>query len=118
MADRGRGRNKGRGRNNRGDDGRDHWQDGNQVSNIGAPPPQQFYGFGLVDLMVPLEVSSSTHTHTHTPNLGLGCNKHGLGCHLHRISRVDLGYRSNSKLGRDTSLIPTQGQVLVSNRAR
>lgn len=71
MADRGRGRNKGRGRNNRGDDGRDHWQDGNQVSNIGAPPPQQFYGFGLVDLMVPLEVSSSTHTHTHThPTLG------------------------------------------------
>src|SRR3954467_6951864 len=28
------------------------------------------------------------HTHTHTPYLGLGCNKHGLGCHLHRISRV------------------------------
>ena len=121
MADRGRGRNKGRGRNNRGDDGRDHLQDGNQVSNIGAPPPQQFYGFGHpphTHMDVQWCLWRSVPAHTHTPNLGLGCNKHGLGCHLHRISRVDLGYRSNCKLGRDTSLIPTQGQVLVSNRAR
>jgi len=123
MADRGRGRNKGRGRNNRGDDGRDHLQDGNQVSNIGAPPPQQFYGFGLVDLMVPLEVSSSTHTHTQ-PWAGMQQAWFGVpppqnfqgGSGVQEQSQAGQGYQPDSHTGAGSG--KQQGKVTARRRLK